>query len=351
MHAVRDLSTPALLVDAAVLEANLVAAERLIEGSGKHVRPHVKTHRTPAIALRQQRTGAQGVTCATVGEAEAMVEAGLSDVLLANEVVSPEKIERIVHLAGRASIAAAVDAVEPVLAFSAAARRAGVTIDVLVDIDVGLGRCGVQSGEAALDLAILVERSAALRFAGLMGYEGRLRRSTTDRLGLIGSAFEHLQEAKALMEDAGLEVPVVSGAGTSTLIEALQTPVVTEIQAGTYALMEDDIDGLGLPFRCAASVLATVISRSGNRAVVDVGRKTVGCEYGLPRPPEDAVARSVSEEHTVLEWTGRAPALGETVRLVPSHVRTTFNLHDTAWLVEGDEIVERLDVTARGRSA
>ena len=349
MH-VSELATPALLVDRAVLTANLAAADDLLAGTGKLIRPHVKTHRTPALALLQQTAHARGVTCATVGEAEVMADAGISDILIANEVVSPAKIERIVELASRASVLVAVDAAEPVRTLSQAAARAGVTLGVLVDLDVGLQRCGVRSAEAARDLAHVVSEAAGLRFAGVMGYEGRLRRSTPERAGKAEGAFDLLREAKGVIEGSGLEVPVVSGAGTSTLTEALRSSCLSEVQAGTYALMERDLEGLGLPFRCAVSILATVISRSANRVVVDLGRKTVGCEYGLPAPLGGAVSIAISEEHTVIEYVGETPRIGELIRLLPSQVRTTFNLHDVAWLIQDDEVCERLDVTARGRS-
>lgn len=346
-----ELETPALIVDRAALVANIAAADRLLRGTGKRLRPHVKTHRTPAIALLQQTAEARGVTCATVGEAEAMAEAGITDILIANEIVSAAKIERVVSLATRAAMAVAGDAAEPVLALSAAAAHAGVVVSVLVDLDVGLGRCGVRSAQQALELARVVRDAPGLRFAGLMGYEGRLRHAAADRARRVTGAFASLADARRLIESAGLEVPVVSGAGTSTLLEALEETGVIEIQAGTYALMEHDLDELGLPFRCAVALRSTVISRAGSRVVVDVGRKTAGCEYALPAPTDGGVAVSVSEEHTVLEYPGAGPALGATVSLIPSNVRTTFNLHDVAWLVHGDDIVERLDVTARGRSS
>jgi D-serine deaminase-like pyridoxal phosphate-dependent protein len=352
MPRVVDLSTPALVVDAPVFEANLAAAERLVAGTGKTIRPHVKTHRSPALALRQlRRAGAVGVTCATVGEAEAMADAGIDDLLVANEVVSAEKLARLAALATRARVAVAVDAAEPALALAAAATRAGAVVDVLVDLDVGLGRCGVASVEAALDLAARCAGAAGLRFAGLMGYEGRARATEPDRGTRIAAAQRTLAAARARIEAAGLEVRTVSASGTSTLREALRDPTVTEIQAGTYALMEADIDGLGLPFRPALGVVATVISRTGGRAVVDAGRKSISCEYGPPTAPGGAVVRAINEEHTVLAWPGAAPALGARVRLAPSHVRLTFNLHNVAWLVDGDDVVERFAVAARGRSA
>ena len=345
-----DLSTPALVVDRAVLIANLEAADRLVRGTGTHLRPHVKTHRTPAIALLQQTAEARGVTCATVGEAEVMVAAGIDDVLIANEIVSPAKLGRVVELARRARVMLAADAGEPLLALARTAARAGVVVGVLVDVDVGLGRCGVRSASEARELALTVAGAAGVRFAGVMGYEGRLRHGAAERADRVGGAFARLAQAKELIERAGLEVPLVSGAGTSTLLDALGGSCVGEVQAGTYALMEHDLDELGLPFRCAVTLRATVISRSGARVVVDAGRKTAGCEYALPAPADGGVAVAVSEEHTVLEYVSGAPVLGAAVSLVPSNVRTTFNLHDAAWLVEGEEVVERLAISARGRS-
>ena len=345
-----DLATPALVVDRDTLVANIEAADLLVRDTGAHLRPHVKTHRTPAIALLQQTSAARGVTCATVGEAEAMVAAGIDDVLIANELVSPAKIERVVALAARARVMVAGDAGQPVLALARSAARAGVEIGVLVDVDVGLGRCGVRSAGEARALALTVAGAKGVRLAGVMGYEGRLRHGAAERAGRVGGAFARLAEAKELIERAGLEVALVSGAGTSTLLDAIGGSCVSEIQAGTYALMEHDLDGLELPFRCAVTLRATVISRSATRVVVDAGRKTAGCEYALPAPTDGAVAIAVSEEHTVLEYAGGVPALGTVISLIPSNVRTTFNLHDAAWLVRGDDVLERLEVSARGRS-
>lgn len=347
-----DPTTPALLVDLVAFDENLSAASRMLAGTAIRLRPHIKTHRTPALALRQMQPGVTGVTCATVGEAEAMVDAGITDVLLANEVVDDSKIRRMTALAGRARVTVAVDHEQPVATFSAWASRYGVTVGVLIDVDVGLRRCGVASPQSVAVLATTVADSPSLQFEGLMGYEGRLRSSTPDRSHRSRSAFHHLAAAKAAVEAAGLSVATVSGAGTSTLREALTDDTITEVQAGTYALMEPDLDGLGLPFTCAASVLATVISTGDDTVVLDAGRKTIGCDYGPPIPLADgATTVTVSEEHTVVSWRGPLPRLGDRVALRPSHVRTTFNLHDSVWLVRGSQLVERVPVSARGRSA
>ncbi len=346
-----SLPTPSLLVDAIIFEANLQSAESLVQGTGKLLRPHVKTHRTPALALRQIGPAAVGVSCATVGEAEVMVAAGITDVLLANEIVETEKIERFVRLASRARVSVAVDDELQVRLLQEAAEAVSAILNILLDIDVGLGRCGLMRDDHIRQLASFVTQCNTLRLAGLMGYEGRLRGRDPDRTARIARAFERLRAVREMLLADGHAIEVVSGAGTSTLREALADPTLTEIQAGTYALMETDLADLDLPFRCAVAVAATIISRSGSRAVVNAGRKTLGCEYGLPEPLESGVsATSISEEHLVLMWPGEAPPLGTRVLLRPSQVRTTFNLHDRVWLIGRNGSLEEIAISARGGS-
>jgi D-serine deaminase-like pyridoxal phosphate-dependent protein len=346
-----ELPSPALIVREAAFEANVAVADQLLDGSPKRIRPHVKTHRTPALALRQLTAATAGLTCATVGEAEAMVDAGADDVFVANEVVQTGKLVRLAALARRARLGVAVDSAEGVRALGEAARRATVEVLVLVDVDVGLGRCGVAGPAAAVELARVVERTRGLRLEGIMGYEGRLRAGRQDRAWTIGRAYDTLAETKDAFDRAGLAAGTVSSAGTSTLREALADPTITEIQAGTYALMEADLDGLPLPFVPACAVVGTVISRTADRIVLDVGRKSIACDYGPPVPLLDgAVLESIHEEHTTLRFGGVAPSLGDRVELRPGHIRLTFNLHDAVWLVRDDGSVEPAAVAARGRS-
>lgn len=338
------------MVDLDRFDANVKLAEDLFHPSGKVLRPHVKAHRTPELALLQQSHCSRGATCATVGEAEAMVDAGIDDVLIANEVVSPDKIERIARLASRARILVAVDSRPAMELLSLAAMREQTTIEVLVDIDVGLNRCGVRSDPEAVILGWLVATAPGLRLAGLMGYEGRLRASNENRAARFQGACTTLERAKAAMESEGLPVGIVSGAGTATLIEALESPVLTEVQAGTYVFMEKDLEGLGLPFACSATVMGTVISVWSEGAVLDVGRKSIGCEHGLPEALlPGATVFATNEEHTVLR-TAVPPPLATTVMLVPTKVPTTFNLHDRVWLTRGSKVERSVPVAARGRS-
>ncbi len=344
------LSTPGLVVDLDVFEANLAAMASLFEGSGKTLRPHVKTHRTPELARRQLGGSALGLTCATVGEAEAMVAAGMDDVLVANEVVDPRKIARLVALADRARVAVVADDPGPVAALSREAARVRSTIDVLIDVDILLHRCGVDSAADAVRLAEAIDRAPGLRLRGIMGYEGRIRRADEGRTGKIASAYATLAEARSAIVDAGFPVEVVSAAGTSTLAEALADPIITEIQAGVYALMEPARLEPGLPFRCAVAIRGTVISRHPGRVVVDIGRRVVGVEYGPP-VPIGFVAKDlwISDEHATIEMDDPVPPLGSELDFAPGQIRTTFNLHDHVWVSRGGRLIDRWPI-ARGTS-
>lgn len=346
-----EIPTPALVVDVDVFDANVAAAETMMAGSTKGLRPHFKTHRTPQLALRQLRGHVTGFTCATVGEAQVLVESGVTDVLLANEVVSPAKVADLVALGQAAKVTVAVDAPGPLRLLSRLAAQAGVVISVLIDLDIGLNRCGVRSLADAAALATLALKSPGVTLAGLMGYEGRIRPGTAGRDAVIKKGYRALSEAKSFLEAEGFDIRVVSAGGTATLPEALQDPDITEIQAGSYALMEPELVQAGLPFVPAALVTGTVVSRFGNRTVLDSGRRSITADRGLPPVVDpDGETVALNDEHAVIEWSRRPPELGEVVRLRPTQNRTTFNLHDFVWAVQGDQVLGRWPVSARGGS-
>lgn len=348
----KALETPALLVDERIFEENVRVASELARVAGKRLRPHVKTHRAPALALRQvggRATG--GITCQTVGEAEVMVDGGLADVLIANEVVSHGKLARVADLAKRAHVVLAADADAPLRFLSNEAAKIDATVDILVDVDVGLGRCGASSVGEVVQLATMCHALPGLRFEGIMGYEGRVRAHEPDRGARIGHAFTRLAATLSALRRNGIVARTVSASGTSTLLEALSDPNVTEVQAGSYALMEPELEELQLPFRCAVTVAATVISRKPGRVVVDAGRKSIGCDSGAPLPVGlHADVVRISEEHIVLACDNKQPELGDVVYLRPTHVRTTFNLHDEFWMTRNSVPIARLPVSARGCS-
>jgi D-serine deaminase-like pyridoxal phosphate-dependent protein len=270
---------------------------------------------------------------------------------VANEVVDDGKLRRLVALAGHARMALAVDDPEPVGRLARLAEAAGETVDVLIDVDILLHRCGVAEPEEAVRLAEAISRFPTLHLRGIMGYEGRVRLDYQDRAATITHAYAILAMAREALESAGFAVEVVSSAGTSTLSEALADPTITEVQAGVYALMEPELLNLGLPFQCAVSVRGTVISRHPGRFVLDIGRRAVGMEYGPPAPIGfTATEIAVSDEHLRISTRDSLPDLGGQVDVRPGQIRTTFNLHDTVWATRGEQIIERWPISARGSS-
>jgi D-serine deaminase-like pyridoxal phosphate-dependent protein len=323
-------------------------------GRPASLRPHTKTHKCPVIAHQQIARGAIGVTCAKLDEATAMAEAGIRDILIANEIVGQRKIARLMGLAGWTNIMVAVDDARNVADLSAAATSRGVTLRVLVDVNVGMGRCGVEPGEPVVALAREVDAAPGLVLEGLMGYEGHavMKPTFEERQQLAREAMSLLTGAKEAVEAAGLEVTIVSGGGTGTHNISGDFPGVTEIQAGSYATMDVRYRDTGVGFECALSCLATVISvpRPGV-AITDAGMKALTPEFGMPEVVgrEGIAVAKLSEEHGILEVSGEADLRpGDKLEIIPSHGCTTINLHEHYYALR-DGVVEAIwPIAARG---
>jgi D-serine deaminase-like pyridoxal phosphate-dependent protein len=348
------LTTPALILDAAAMRRNIALMAARTSGPTR-LRPHAKSHKCAQIARLQLEAGAIGMTTANVWEAVALVQAGIDDLLIANEIVGEEKIRRLAEAARNARLTVAVDDVRNAEALSAAAGAAGSEIGVLVDVDVGMNRCGVRTGEEALRVAGHISRLPHLRLRGVMGYEGHCGREAdrTVRAQKAQAAMEYLLSIADRLAGAGLPVAVVSAGGTGTYDLTGMNPRVTEIQAGSYALMDATRLALLSEFAPALTVLTTVISRQGNTVVLDGGKKTVGVDFTLPwiagLSPEQAVPRSASEEHLLYDVAPECPlAMGDRVEVVPGYCPTTVNLHEVYHVVEDGVVVDLWPVLARG---
>jgi D-serine deaminase-like pyridoxal phosphate-dependent protein len=363
-----EVDTPALLLDLDAFERNV--ATMADAARGLRLRPHAKSHKCPEIALRQIAAGAVGVCCQKVSEAQAMVDGGVGDVLVSNEVVGGAKLARLAALAKRARVSVCVDAAANAGALDDAARAAGVRLDVLVEVDVGAGRCGVEPGEPALRLARAVAGSRHLRFAGIHAYHGAAQhlRSVAERSAAIALAAEKARRTRDLLEDEGLECESVTGAGTGTFPFERESGVWTELQPGSYVFMDADYgrneweapgEGKGSPgisfprFEQSLYIWSTVMSTPApGRAIVDAGLKAHSFDSGNPlvagRPGVEYVRGS--DEHGMLKVASgaRAPVLGEKLRLIPGHCDPTVNLYD--WLVcyRGERVEALWPVAARG---
>jgi len=351
-----EIDTPALLIDLDVMEGNIARMADFFNGVEANLRPHVKTHKTPILAHKQIAAGAIGVTCAKLGEAEVMAEGGIRDILVANQIVGAQKVERLVNLTRHADVIVAVDNAENVKELSMAAQRQGAMVRVLVEVDVGLNRCGVDPGEPALDLAKRVAESKGLKFAGVMGYEGHavFVADVQERTREARLAMEILTDTTSLIKRAGLSVEVVSAGGTGTYNITGTYPGVTEIQAGSYILMDGSYRKI-VPFDCALTVLTTVVSaQSPERIIVDAGMKSISQDMGMPevKDQSDLVVTRLSEEHGKLKSTSGASPLkpGDKIELIPSHACTTINLHDRYYAVRNGSLEAVWLIGGRGKS-
>ena len=325
---VADLSTPALLIDGAVLDANLRTMATALPGA--RLRPHVKAHKCIALARRQAALGHRTFTCATIREVEGLVAAGLGDdVLLANEVLDARRLGAL-----DARVTVAVDSAETIDAAAAGGGR-----EVLIDLNVGMPRCGCDPADAARlgDRA----RARGLTVRGVMGYEGHamLLPDRAARANLVAAATDTMAAAHAAV---GGDVVSVGGTGTYDL-----HTVATEIQAGSYALMDTAYAKLALPFGQALSVLGTVLSTSARGyAVADVGLKALGMDHG-PSAIDDAQVWFFSDEHVTFV-PKRPVRVGDRVRVRPAHVDPTMAYHERAHVVDGERVVDTWLIDLRG---
>jgi D-serine deaminase-like pyridoxal phosphate-dependent protein len=332
LSATEGLATPALVVD-------VPAAERNIAAAATTLRPHFKAHKCTELMRRQLRGGdCTGVTCATAWEAEVVARAGLhADILVANEVADPGGLASLAHAAEHARVTVAVDSPRHV------ELLAGLTLDVLIEVNVGQNRCGLEDEDAVLALAEAIDAAPGLRFRGLQGYEGHAV-LLPDRAARV----EQVERAAAILNRvrARLDCELVSGGGTGTF--DLSTHL-DEIQAGSYVLMDASYDKLGLPFELALACRATIVSRHGARAVCDAGLKALSAEYGLPRALDPAVeVVELADEHARLEVDPSSGLrVGDALLLIPAHIDPTVNLHAALHAVEADGSVQRWPVEAR----
>jgi 3-hydroxy-D-aspartate aldolase len=356
-----EVDTPALLLDLDAFERNLDRLDQSLAETTIRVRPHAKSHKCPEIALRQMARGAIGVCCQKVSEAEAMVEGGVMNVLVSNEVVGAPKLVRLAALARRARVSVCVDNQQNVADLDAAARAAGAKLDVLVEVNVGANRCGVEPGQPVVALARYIGAAKHLRFAGLHAYQGAAQHARTpvERKAAIARAVQYVRDTIEALQAQGLKPEIITGAGTGTYLLEAASGVYNEIQPGSYIFMDADynrnLGDDGKParnFEQSLYVWTTVMSHaSAERAVVDAGLKALSVDSGMPLvaylPGVEFL--KASDEHGVLKLPqGSQLKVGDKIRLIPGHCDPTVNLYD--WIVglRDDKVECVWPVTARG---
>ncbi len=316
-----------------------------------------KATSVPTIAKKQIEAGAVGITCAKLGEAEVLAKAGIADILIANQVVGPLKIDRLIDLSKRANPIVAGDSIDNLQMISDLASKAGSRINVLIEVDVGMGRCGVAPGQSALDLTQSALTLPGIKFMGLQGYEGHAvdLRDEKERTEKIRAAVKLLVDTRRLLEKSGVQVNIVSGGGTGSYDIHGDVDGIDEVQAGSYALMDWWYTDICPEFRQAMSILTTVISRPRpNIAIIDVGRKGCGAEWGPPRVktiPDSKILSLNSEEHGTIqlpENAGEKVRVGDRIEIIPSHGCTTSNLYREFIAHRGGKVIDRWPIEGSG---
>jgi 3-hydroxy-D-aspartate aldolase len=359
--ALEDVCTPALVIDLDAFERNIAQMGQFVEKAGVRRRAHAKTHKSADIALYQIEHGkACGICCQKVSEAEALVDGGVTDVMVSNQVVDPRKIDRLAQLANRARVIVCVDDADNIEALSQAASRHNATLEVVVEIDVGAGRCGVSLPSEAIVLAKQTSSGDGLIFAGLQAYQGTAQhvRDYAERKARIDTAIDKVRETVALLASEGLDCDIVGGAGTGTYYFEGESGVYNEVQSGSYVFMDADYqqvkDADGNPiheFENSLFIYTSIMSTAkANQAVCDAGLKAQSVDSGLPVVfgRTDIEYIQCSDEHGVIADPDNTLKLNDKLMLVPGHCDPTCNVHD--WYVGiRDGKVECLwPVTARG---
>ena len=354
----KEIDTPILCVDLDVMDDNVRSIVATCRQHGIDWRPHTKCPKSPAVAKKLMAAGAIGVTCAKLGEAEVMAAAGVQEILVANMIVGPHKVERLVDLRRRADVIICVDHIEQAQAFSQAMAAAGLTLRLLIEVNIGLDRVGAQPGEPTLELAQQIDKLPGVTLAGIMGYEGHLLKveDPAEKADSIRAALAVLTQTKELIEQSGIACPIVSCGGTGSFRFSVQQPGITELQAGGAIFMDAFYrNGCHVPeWNYALTVVTTVVSRpAADRAIVDAGRKTMD---GNNHPPlvvgrDDIHFDSLSAEHGTLRLDPSAQSLriGDRLDVIPGYSDMTCVMHDYFFGFRQDRLEVIWPLEGRGK--
>ncbi|MEN5277271.1 D-TA family PLP-dependent enzyme [Brucella sp. TWI432] len=344
-----EIDTPAILIDVNRVQANIIKAQAHADKIGVKLRPHIKTHKLPFFARRQIEAGAVGVTCQKLGEAEVMADAGIVDIFLPYNILGKDKLDRLYALHQRITISVTVDNFTSLEGLAERFTNAGRPLKVLIECDTGMGRCGVQTAQEALELARRIHESKGLKFGGLMTYPAT---------GKAAEAEQWLFEARNLLAANGLECETISSGGTPDMWYSPRENVITEYRPGTYIYFDrfQVAKGAATPDDCALSVLSTIVSHpTADRAIIDAGSKalssdTLGlADFGELAGRPDARVTGLSEEHGTVKGDIAGLKVGDKVRVIPDHVCVVSNLFDEVHLISGDDVIDILPVAARGK--
>jgi D-serine deaminase-like pyridoxal phosphate-dependent protein len=346
MYTIHDLDTPSLIVDMDVMDANLVRLQKYCDQHGIGLRPHIKTHKIPALAQKQVDLGAVGIACQKLGEAEVMVDAGLQNIMIPYNIIGRHKLERLTELARRAQVTVSVDSMEVARPMGEYLDQQGLTVKTVIELTSELNRCGVTTAESALDLARGIHRTRGLEFHGVMVYP-----SSDRSMQLVG-------ETVNILQAESFPVDMISGGGSPTAFQSHEFHGLTEIRAGTYIFNDSTYlrKGICTLEQCALKVIVTVISAPTlERVIIDGGTKTFSSDMGTPMGTiveyPDAQIYQMSEEHGFVDITrcSQKPRIGERLTVIPNHACGTINMHDRLIGLRDGTVETQWEIAARGK--
>ncbi|MHA1357674.1 MAG: DSD1 family PLP-dependent enzyme [Candidatus Helarchaeota archaeon] len=351
----RTLSTPALVVDYNILQRNIQYMAHFANEAGVKLRPHVKTHKCPRIAKMQLKAGAQGICVAKVSEAEVFAASGITNILIANEIISPEKIERLLKLQDSARTMVCVDSPKNIIDLNTITRKHNVQLFLYIDLNIGLNRTGVLPGAPALELAKQIEQASHLTLQGLQAYEGHLTyiKDFAQKEARTKACMKSAVDTKILIEDHGIHCPELSVGGSGTFMISGRYSGVTEIQPGTYVFNDHHIHAVVPDLEVAATILATVNNIPAKGIItLDMGSKSISNDMGDPQFKgygRKLKVMALTEEHCQCTHGPKLEFnLGDKLEAIPAHICPTVNLYDFLYVVQDGELVDRWEITARG---
>ena len=346
MYTIDDLDTPSLTVDLDIMESNLARMQNYCNQHGIRLRPHIKTHKIPALAQAQMDLGAVGIACQKIGEAEVMADAGLLSIMIPYNILGQRKLERLAALARRAQVTVSVDSMEVARPMGEYLDRQGLMISAVIELTSELNRCGVTNADSALELAHGIDRTRGLEFHGVMVYP-----SSIQSMQLVTETVNRLRAT-------GLPVDIVSGGGSPTAFQSHEFQGLTEIRTGTYIFNDATYlrKGVCTLEQCALRVISTVISApTPERVIIDGGTKTFSSDMGYPMGyvveyPEAQIYQ-MSEEHGFVDITqcSHKPKIGERLTVIPNHACGTINMHNILIGLRGKNVEAQWEIAARGR--
>tara|TARA_B100001142_G_scaffold261652_1_gene264393 strand:+ start:78 stop:1172 length:1095 start_codon:yes stop_codon:yes gene_type:complete len=350
---ITEIDTPSIIVDLNIAQENINKMQDFANKNDVSMRPHSKTNKSPYWAKKQIEAGAIGICCAKLGEAEMMADGGIKEILIPNQIVTEQKISRLVEVNKKSKVMVAVENKENVDNLSNQFEKNSMKLSVIIEVNVGMDRCGVELDEI-VDFAQFIIDKPGLEFEGIMGYEGHTVNigNFEDRVNETTKAMDKLINAKTILEDNGIAVNIVSASGTGTYNITSKIPGITELQCGSYIFMDGNYLKVFDDFQPALSVLCTVVSRRDNRIVIDCGLKSISMDQGLPEVvyPKGVKLISLSEEHCKCEIEGDVDLkIGDKVFVRPMHSDTTINLHENYFVHRDGVFDEKVEIVGRGK--